>query len=155
MTVYIEDEKGAQEYRNYGEVSDGYHTFDELYHYRALYNALWVNALYKQFSMLTRANQKEMERAGVPIKSWRHSDGEKCFGGGWFVVTVELPTGQVSNHYPEEYWDLFDCFEAERAPRWDGHTPEEAASRMEDHLKAEAQVKDGIKKFVDTFKKKV
>lgn len=33
------------------------------------------------------------------MKSWRHHDGEKCFGGGWFIVTTRLPTGQVSNHY--------------------------------------------------------
>lgn len=28
-----------------GEVSDGFHTFDELYHYRMLYNAAFFNSL--------------------------------------------------------------------------------------------------------------
>lgn len=28
-----------------GEVSDGFHTFDELYHYRMLYNAAFFNGL--------------------------------------------------------------------------------------------------------------
>lgn len=32
-------------------------------------------------------------------KSYRHADGELCFGGGWFIVMANLPTGQVSNHY--------------------------------------------------------
>ena len=29
-----------------GEVSDGFHTFDELYHYRMLYNAAFFNGLW-------------------------------------------------------------------------------------------------------------
>lgn len=28
-----------------GKVSDGFHTFDELYHYRMLYNAAFFNSL--------------------------------------------------------------------------------------------------------------
>lgn len=103
--------------RDTGSISDGYHTFDELYEYRMLYNAHaargWLDA-------------------GIPVvKSWRHSDGELCFGqGGWFIVTAELPTGQVSNHYPQEAWELFEVPEVERAPEWDGHTPGEAAQRL-------------------------
>ena len=104
-----------------GSISDGYHTFDELYEYRALYHAHaargWLGA-------------------GIPVvKSWRHSDGELCFGReDWFIVTAELPTGQVSNHYQREAWDLFEVPEVERAPEWDGHTPGEAAQRLRDAL---------------------
>jgi hypothetical protein len=63
-------------------------------------------------------------------KAWKHSDGEMCFGGGWFVVTMQLPTGQVSNHYEAQYWDLFAVREVECAPVWDGHTPAIAAERL-------------------------
>lgn len=99
-----------------GEISDGYHTFNELYEYRMLYNAHaaqgWLGA-------------------GIPVvKSWRHSDGELCFGGGWFIVTATLPTGQVSNHYQADAWGLFAVPEVECAPVWDGHTPAEAADRL-------------------------
>lgn len=100
---------------------DEYHTMDELYEYRMLYNALAANAL-----------------AHLAVKSWRHSDGELCFGGGWFVVYLNLPTGQVSNHYKAEYWDLFNVPEEDTAPEYDGHTPAEAAER----LKAALGVKD-------------
>lgn len=99
-------------------VSDGYHTFEELYHYRTLYNALAVQALPPE----------------KVTKSWRHSDGELCFGGGWFIVVMDLPTGQVSNHYEAKYWDMFQCQEVEFSPEWDEHTPEEAAQRLEDYL---------------------
>lgn len=29
------------------------------------------------------------------FKSYRHSDGELCFGGEWFIVMAYLPTGQA------------------------------------------------------------
>lgn len=99
------------------EEGDGYHTHEELYEYRMLYNALAANAM--------------PDRA---VKSWRHSDGEMCFGGGWFVVYLDLPTGQVSNHYKAEHWSLFDVPEVDLAPEYDGHTPAEAAARLSAHL---------------------
>lgn len=92
---------------------DEYHTMTELYEYRMLYNALAANAM--------------PDRA---VKSWRHSDGEECFGGGWFVVYLNLPTGQISNHYRAEHWDLFRVPEVDCAPAWDGHTPPVAAERL-------------------------
>lgn len=76
-----------------GKISDGFHSFDELYHYRMLYNAAFFNSLEGKYEV---------------HKSYRHSDGELCFGGGWFIVMAYLPTGQVSNHYRIEDWNLFD-----------------------------------------------
>lgn len=105
------------------DVSDGYHTFKELYQYRMLYNAAFFNELNKN-------------GRGIPVcKSHRHSDGELCFGGGWFIVMAELPTGQVSNHYENKDWDLFNVPELETGWKWDGHTPNEAANRIEAYLK--------------------
>lgn len=99
-----------------GSTSDGYHTFDELYRYRMLYHAWAVQAWLA---------------AGYPVvKSACHADGQTCFGGGWFIVTAQLPTGQVSNHYGIDHWNLFDCPVVERAPEWDGHTPQIAADRI-------------------------
>lgn len=99
-----------------GEASDGYHTHNELYEYRMLYHA---------HAALAWALD------GVEVtKSWRHADGELCFGGGWFIVTAQFPTGQVSNHYPAESWPLFHVPEVERPAEWDGHTPQEAARRL-------------------------
>jgi hypothetical protein len=105
-----------------GETSDGYHTFNELYHYRMLYHAAFVNALVDDTYSPT-------------VKSWKHSDGEPCFGGGgWFIVVTTLPTGQISNHYEEQYWDLFQVPEVEIPPEYDGHSPAEAADRLQRFL---------------------
>ncbi|SBN64438.1 hypothetical protein GA0004736_3398 [Curtobacterium sp. 9128] len=41
-----------------------------------------------------------------------------------------LPTGQVSNHYRAEHWDLFAVAAVETPPEYDGHDPAEAARRM-------------------------
>lgn len=99
---------------------DEYHSMDEIYDYRMLYNALAFNAW--------------SEHGTHPVvKSWRHSDGELCFGGGWFIVTATLPTGLVSNHYKAEHWDLFRVPEA-TPPAYDGHTPAIAAERMRELL---------------------
>lgn len=100
-----------------GSTSDGYHTFDELYDYRRAYNA----ALFNAWSFLGYH--------GVH-KSWRHSDGELAFGGGWFIVVAQLPTGQISNHYKAEYWDLFQIEERETPDTYDGHTPQIALDRL-------------------------
>ena len=110
-----------QEQIDMGEVSDGYHTFNELYYYRMLYNAAFFNLLPKEWVH----------------KSKRHHTGEECFGGGWFIVMANLPTGQISNHYELKDWDLFQIPEKEIADEWDGHTPQEAAERLYKYLQQE------------------
>lgn len=102
--------------------SDGYHTFDELYEFRKLYNAAFFNEI------------ADIPHAKVH-KSKRHFDGEECFGGGWFIVMATLPTGQISNHYELKDWDLFDCKEQEKADEWDGHTPKDVMDRLTAFLK--------------------
>lgn len=95
-----------------GETSDGYHTFNELYHHRAVL-----------FSVVVAAN------SGRAWKSKLHHDGTMY--DGMFIVGVDTPKGQVTYHYDvEPYWDMFWCRELERAPEWDGHTPEQAIERI-------------------------
>lgn len=91
-----------------GEFSDGYHTFNSLYHQRAILFATIVN------QNSTRA-----------WKSWKHSDGENCFGGGWFIVGIDTPEGSYTYHYESKYFDMFHCTELERGKPWDGHTEED------------------------------
>lgn len=111
------------------QISDGYHTFEELYHYRMLYHASFVNLL-EERSVMDDTSNHDVH------KSWRHSDGELCFGkDNYFVVVVELPTGQITNHYKGEHWDLFRIPEKEFANEYDGHTPAEAADRIESYLR--------------------
>ena len=91
-------DKTVNSAKSVGELSDGYHTFNELYDFRREYNAALVN------TGVWKAH-----------KSHRHHDGELCFGGGWFVVMIDTPFGQISNHYENEYWNEFHCEEKEVA----------------------------------------
>lgn len=101
-----------------GETSDGYHTFNELYEFRMLYNATLFNEWAKQGLYDVHM-------------SYRHADGELCFGKeDYFVVVAQLPTGQISNHYKGIYAGLFKLPVRERAVGWDGHTPRDVVARL-------------------------
>lgn len=107
--------------------SDGFHTFKELYRYRMLYNAAFLNCL-------SRSDDLESSCSVISIgKSRRHSDGEIPFDGGWFIVWVQTDEGTVSNHYENRYWDLFDVDEHDRSPEYLGTTPDQECDVLE-HL---------------------
>ena len=87
------------------DLSDGFHTFRQLYYQRMML-----------FSTIVKQNR---DRAW---KSLRHEDGEPCFGGGWFIVGIDTPEGSFTYHYEDNFYSLFDCKELERGKHWDGHT---------------------------------
>jgi hypothetical protein len=93
-----------------GEVSDGYHTFNQLYHQRAVL-----------FATIVKQNKEKA------WKSWKHGDGKFCFDSNkeWFIVGVDTPEGSYAYHYEKKYWDMFDCVELEHGKFWDGHTEED------------------------------
>jgi hypothetical protein len=100
-----------------GSTSDGYHTFNELYDHRA-----------KLFSVVVSAFRD------IAWKSKLHSDGTMY--EGMFIVGINTPQGQAAYHYNiEPYWDMFNCYELEKAPKWDGHTPSQAIDRIADMAK--------------------
>lgn len=122
-----------------GELSDGYHTYNELYDFRKMYNAALFNEWAKE-----KTQHPHWWKEGRPFysykydvhKSIRHNDGELCFGGGWFIVVAILPTGQISNHYKMEDWDLFQVPELPKAKfAFDGHTPQDVLERLKNLTK--------------------
>lgn len=122
----IQEQIDQMEGREKAKLSDGYHTFDELYEFRKLYNAALFNEWAKHESWGGRVTPKYDVH-----KSIRHHDGELCFGGGWFIVVAILPEGQISNHYRMEDWDLFQIPESEKAKyEFDGHTSADVLERL-------------------------
>lgn len=95
-----------------GDLSDGYHTFNELYHHRAILFSVICNLM--------------------PDKAWKsklHDTGDMY--DGMFIVGIETPQGQATYHYDiDPYWDIFKVKELEKAPKWDGHTPQDAIERI-------------------------
>lgn len=122
--------------QNKGEISDGYHTFNELYEFRKVYNAALFNEWAKSAKVIGWKNpvihENPIYEAKYDVhKSWKHHDGELCFGGGWFIVVAVLPTGQISNHYEAKDWDLFKIPEVEKAKyEFDGHTSNDVLQRL-------------------------
>lgn len=89
-----------------GEVSDGSHTFNELYYHRMVLFSIICNT-YKDKAW----------------KSWLHDDGTMY--DDYFIVGITTPVGDYSYHYEKSHWDRFDVKELEKAPKWDGHKPED------------------------------
>jgi hypothetical protein len=116
--IYLEKEKEAMKID--GNTSDGYHTFNELYEFRKAYNVALFNE-WAKFDVL----QYDVH------KSWKHNNGELCFGGGWFIVVANLPNGQISNHYEAKDWDLFKIPIVDKAKyEFDGHKGEDVIKRL-------------------------
>lgn len=98
-------------------ISDGYHTFGELYdHRRALVAALMK--CNREISWRSKAH---------------HPEDQPMFEGGYFIVGMNLPTGDISYHYKISHWEDFDGISIfEHAPKYDGHTPELTVERLLD-----------------------
>ena len=95
------------------EVSDGCHTFKELYQQRSLL----LIALMKSY----------------PRMSWRSFRDDQ---GNWnektFLAGMKLPTGDVSFHLGEEFWYMLQGIETrKKSPPFDGHTASDALDRIE------------------------
>jgi hypothetical protein len=98
-------------------VSDGYHTFEDLYaHRRALTAVLAASAA----------------SAGDSWRSKRHHPEDSPMFDGSFIVGINLPLqGMITYHYNLEHWDDFAAVpELEHAPKWDGAGPDETVSRL-------------------------
>lgn len=86
-----------------GAISDGSHTFEELYFHRMVLFA-------------TICNQNK-------YKAWKskmHDDGTTL--DNYFIVGIDTPEGSYSYHYEDKYWGMFKVIEYPKAPKWDGHT---------------------------------
>lgn len=92
------------------DISDGYHTFNELYlHRHALFCAFLKETHYESG------------------KSKTHADGSAY--EGWFLAWVMLPDGQVSYHLPVEWWTTCPAKE-KTPPPYDGHTQAHVLERL-------------------------
>lgn len=88
------------------DISDGYHTFDELYEHRCLL-----------FLVIARACSS------------------KCFWrpdfDGWFVLYWESPEGQISYHIPNKHLPIVENFiDRDDDHKFDGHTSPDVIQRL-------------------------
>jgi hypothetical protein len=96
------------------DVSDGWHTFGELYEHRLALTAA-----------LMKSNPK------ISWRSKQHAkDGDPMFED-MFIVGMDLPTGTITYHYDSKYWSFFAGIPVlDNAPKWDGANPADSVNRL-------------------------
>ena len=120
VVEYVEERDIPQQLIPTGELSDGYHTFNELYDHR---HALFIN--------LVDAYSKNA------WFSLYHENGDMF--DDMFIVGLDLPASKetITYHLPLSLLDMLKSTEATQldfAPKWDGHTPAEVVERLYRHL---------------------
>lgn len=95
------------------KISDGYHTFAELYDHRI------------QLFIAVCAFMND-----VAWRSKAHSDGSVW--DGWFIVGLFTDKGkQITYHLPISKWEETNFIkEIDNAPEWDGHTSNDVIQRI-------------------------
>ena len=119
---YIDSEPAA----DVEKISDGYHTFADLYEQRLI---------------LSAALAKNNPHAW---KSKRHEDGSVPFGGGWFIMGFDTDEGCYTYHYELKDWDLFQCEELDKGKPWDGHTSKDVRRLLSIPAADVAPVRHGV-----------
>lgn len=115
----------AVEVPSYADVSDGYHTIEELYDHRVtLYIALC--------SIVFHSGWLDADEKILPV--WRsklHHDGTSY--DGWFMLAIGNEEGkQITYHIPLSRWSETDFAETfDKAPvKFDGHTSDDVLKRL-------------------------
>lgn len=98
------------------DLSDGYHSFKDLYEHRLALTAALFNTLAKEHNVQVHKARYHHDGGGFP---------------GYFIVVAELPTGTISYHYENKDWDKFHILAYESSPvPFDGHTADDTIKRL-------------------------
>ena len=95
-----------------GEISDGHHTFNELYAHRS--------------SLLLAL----LKAHGGGWAAQKHKDGTMY--EGFFIAGMTIGGKQISYHLPVDLWACVEDLGivVSEAPEWDGHSSTEVALRL-------------------------
>jgi hypothetical protein len=99
-----------------GEISDGYHTIEDLYKHR---NLLFVHLC------------KQLHSSGK-AEVWRSiKDANGSLSKGWFLLGLHKEDGdQITYHLPIEFWNVTMFAETLDRGLWDGHTSDDVLNRL-------------------------
>lgn len=120
------DVQGATMFAWGKQVSDEYHSMEELYEHR-----------YALFAALVRIYDGYITPLGATaVTAWKskfHSDGTMF--DGYFIAgigrkNIDGTSFQISYHLPLNWWNKFQCAALSRAPEYDGHTSKDVIERL-------------------------
>lgn len=96
------------------EISDGHHTFEELYRHRITLFCTLCNLLFE-----------------ISWKSKKHFDEENDpMFDDCFIAGINTPKGIATYHIKLKYWEIFDVPELERAPKYDLYSSDDVIDRI-------------------------
>jgi len=112
-------------------ISDGYHTFNELYEHRIVLFVALCRLMVRDWQRLPSSTDFDKPWNKCPVwRSLAHSDGSVW--DGWFILGIHQIDGfQITYHLPMSKWDecefglTLDC-----APKYDGHTSNDVLERL-------------------------
>lgn len=99
---------------NVKQVSDGNHTFEELYEQRMILFSIICDT----FPELSWKSRKHFDEENDPMFN------------GCFVVGINTPLGVATYHFKLKYWDIFHIKEFDHAPEYEGYTPKDVLIRL-------------------------
>lgn len=108
------------------EMSDEYHSIDELYEHRLALTVALFKIYDNYITPLVRTS----------IKCWKsklHSDGtmfNNYFIVGMTITPIVGPDQLISYHYNMKHWNKFNVMELDKAPEYDGHTSKDVIERL-------------------------
>lgn len=104
-------------------LSDGAHSFKELYEHRCLLYISLVNIL---------CVWSEHKGDFTCTKAILHSDGTSYKDMFLLVVENNNTQEQISYHIPSKYWEMVECESSMFAPDYDNHTSAMVLERLRD-----------------------
>lgn len=102
------EEKGGL---NTDEISDGAHTFEDLYKHRIYL-----------FAVICNQNKDKAWKAK------KHIDGSMY--EGYFIAGINTDKGEATYHCSMDFWNLFNVKELPHSPEYDGYTPDDVLERL-------------------------
>ena len=92
-------------------VSDGHHTFCDLYDHR---NMLWLLVLkhYPDIAFKTHRDENDVKEED------------------YFIAGLNTSFGQLTYHIPDIYWQYLNVKELPKNEDYDNHTPEDVLTRL-------------------------
>ena len=96
------------------EISDGHHTFGDLYRHRITLFCTLCNLL----SEISWKSKKHFDEENDPMF-------DDCF-----IAGINTPEGMATYHIKLKYWEMFNVPELERAPKYDSYSSEAVIDRI-------------------------
>lgn len=96
------------------DISDGHHTFGDLYKHRIILFCSLCN-LFPDISWKSKQHFAE--------------ESDPMFHDS-FIAGINAPSGVITYHIKLKYWNLFNIPEIERAPKYDYYSDDEILERI-------------------------